>query len=103
MIIPRKDALRARIEELGGIWEKGETVESLEKRVGKLSVGLQPSFYIPDEAKESDCYGVFWDENVDPCIYRYDCKFSRECYEFTRAKIEQKMLDCGKPHKREFI
>lgn len=100
MIIPRKEALQARLEEMGLVWEENETLESLEKRVAKFSIKVGTTAVIPDRAKNVECFGFFYDENADPCEHRKDCKISKECLQYTTIRFEDMILNSGKPRKR---
>lgn len=100
MIIPRKEALQARLEEVGLVWENRETLESLERRVSKLSLRLSTTAVIPEKARGVECFGFYYDENANQCSFNRECLLSGDCLQYTMIKFEDLVMNSGKPRKR---
>jgi len=87
MKIPRRDALQARLEELGLLSECNETMESLERRVARFSLQSSP-VHIPESAASVECFGFFYDEEANGCPHSGVCELREECFVVTRNKME---------------
>ena len=92
-IIPRKEALCARLEELGLIWEDSETQRSLERRVARASVSAEPAFFRPPEADEHECFGSYYDESANECPHSGICELAEKCFTFTRMQIDDRIYN----------